>query len=76
MTQHKPEDKVTAAQVLKLVNQLPKEEQDELLQQMKLEDLRRELQLGIDQLDRGEGIPGEQVFAELRKQLQQKGRIE
>jgi hypothetical protein len=30
-------------------------------------DLRHEIQKGIDQLDRGEGIPAEQVFAELRK---------
>jgi len=30
-------------------------------------DLRHEIQKGIDQLDRGEGIPGEQVFAELRE---------
>jgi hypothetical protein len=30
-------------------------------------DLRHEIQKGIDQLDRGEGIPAEQVFAELRE---------
>jgi AbrB family looped-hinge helix DNA binding protein len=32
----------------------------------KLSTLRRDLQIGIDQLDRGEGIPGEQVFERLR----------
>ena len=30
-------------------------------------DFRHEIQKGIDQLDRGEGIPAEQVFAELRE---------
>ncbi len=34
------------------------------------EHLRREVQKGIDQLDRGEGVPGEQVFAELRERNQ------
>lgn len=36
-------------------------------QQLKLEALRRDLQKGIDELDRGESIPGEEVFADLRK---------
>ena len=31
------------------------------------DDLRHEIQKGIEQLDRGEGIPAEQVFAELRE---------
>ncbi len=31
-----------------------------------LEELHREIQTGLDQLDRGEGIPGEQVLAEIR----------
>ena len=31
-----------------------------------LADLHREIQTGLDQLDRGEGIPGEQVLAEVR----------
>jgi hypothetical protein len=30
-------------------------------------DLRHEIQKGLDQLDRGEGISAEQVFAELRE---------
>ncbi len=33
-------------------------------------DLRHEIQKGIDQLDRGEGIPAEQVFAELRQRYE------
>ncbi len=31
-----------------------------------LAELHREIQTGLDQLDRGEGIPGEQVLAEIR----------
>jgi antitoxin ParD1/3/4 len=34
-------------------------------QQEKLAALRRDVAVGIDQLDRGEGLDGEQVFAEL-----------
>lgn len=35
-------------------------------QQGELAELHREIQTGLDQLDRGEGIPGEQVLAEIR----------
>ena len=35
-------------------------------QQGELATLHREIQTGLDQLDRGEGIPGEQVLAEIR----------
>ena len=31
-----------------------------------LAELHREIQVGLDQLDRGEGIAGDQVFAEIR----------
>ena len=40
-------------------------ERDEV-QRMRLEELRREIQIGIDQADRGELIPGEEVFRDLR----------
>jgi hypothetical protein len=73
MAQRKPEEQATVDQVLKLVENFTPEEQDRLVEEMKLQWLRRELQVGIDELDRGEGIPGEQAFAEVRKQLQQKG---
>ena len=35
--------------------------------QRQLEDLRAKLQVAADQLDRGEGIPATDVFAELRE---------
>ena len=37
------------------------------LREAKLEALRRDLQVGIDELDKGKGIPGEKVFAEMTK---------
>ncbi len=35
-------------------------------QQGELAELHRDIQTGLDQLDRGEGIPGERVLAEIR----------
>lgn len=37
------------------------------LREAKLEALRRDIREGIDELDKGEGIPAERVFAEMRK---------
>ena len=37
------------------------------VREMRLEDLRKEIQIGIDQLDRGEVTPGEEVFRQLRE---------
>ena len=42
------------------------EEQEEL-RRIKHEALRQEIAKGIEQLDRGEGIPAEEVFAEIRE---------
>jgi hypothetical protein len=64
--------------VLKLVRQLSPEEQERLAEEIKLQWLRREIQKGADQLDRGQGIPGEQVIAELRernKAFREKGTV-
>ncbi len=42
------------------------------IQQQRLAELRREVAVGLEQLDRGERIPGEQVFAELRKMSEER----
>jgi len=42
------------------------EERDKL-QALKLEELRREIRVGIDQADRGELLDGPEVFRELRR---------
>lgn len=61
----KKENKPTVNQVLKLVNQLSPDEQDQLVEQMKLEWLKREAKIGIDELDRGEYVDGEELLEEL-----------
>jgi antitoxin ParD1/3/4 len=42
------------------------EDQDRL-RAAQVEEVRRRIQVGLDQLDRGEGIPGDQVLAELKQ---------
>lgn len=42
------------------------QEQDEPLEYL-LEELRKEINIGLAQLKNGEGIPGEQVFDEIRQ---------
>ncbi len=66
MAQSNPE-RVSVGEVLKLVDQLSQDEQEQLAEEMKLQWLRRELQKGEDELARGEGIPSEQVIAELKE---------
>lgn len=44
------------------------QEQDQI-RQLRLEKLRKELMMGIEQLDRGEGVDGEKVFANLREKI-------
>lgn len=76
MAQPKPEDKTTLDQVLELVDQLTPEEGEKLLDQLKLEDLRRAIQVGIDQADKGEVMDGKEVFIQMRERnasFRQKG---
>lgn len=67
MAQLKPGKNHKLSEVLKLVEQLSSEEQDELCDSLvELQQLRKDLVVGIEQLERGEGIPGEEVFKQLR----------
>ncbi len=61
MAQRKPEENVRIQQVLKLVHELTAQEQQQLLEQLKFENLRREIQIGIDEADRGELISLEEL---------------
>lgn len=70
MAQRKPREKVTLDQVLKLVDQLTPEEREKLLNQLSLEELRREIQIGIDAADRGDLIDGEELLEELRQRAE------
>ena len=56
-------------QVLKSVSKYSKEERARLSQELQLEELRSEIQKGIDAADRGELLPAEQVFAELQQRI-------
>jgi antitoxin ParD1/3/4 len=55
----------SASEVIREALRLLKE-QDEL-RQYRLEQLRKEIAIGLEQLDRGEGIPGKVVFDRLRQ---------
>lgn len=65
MAQRKPEEKVTLNQVLKLVEQLSPEACGLLLGELKLQALRRDIQVGIDEADRGELVSEEELLQHL-----------
>ncbi len=69
MAQPKPE-RISIKEILQLVDQLSPEEQEQLVEEMKLQWLRKEIQKGIDQADSGELIDGDIVFAELKQRYQ------
>jgi hypothetical protein len=70
MAQRKPEDGTTLDQILKLADQLTPEEQEQLLEEMKLQWLRRELGRAADSLDRGEGKPADEAFDAVIRRLE------
>jgi antitoxin ParD1/3/4 len=47
-------------------------EERDRLNAMKFEELRKEIQIGIDQADRGELVDGPEVFAKLRNNVRAK----
>jgi hypothetical protein len=61
MTQRKSEENVRIQKVLNLVHELTTEEQQQLFEHLKLENLRREIQIGIDEADRGELVTLEEL---------------
>jgi hypothetical protein len=75
MARPKPE-KVSFEEVLRLVDLLSPVEQDRLLEEMKLQWLRRALEEGEESLKRHGGLPAEEVFRQLQEknvQCRQKG---
>lgn len=70
MAQQEPEQ-MSVKEILKLVDKLSPEEHEQLVEDMKLQWLRREVQKGIEQADR-ELVDGDVVFAELKKRYQSK----
>ncbi len=47
-------------------------DQQDDFQQERIDEMRQQIVAGLDQLKRGEGIQGEQVFEELRQKSQQR----
>lgn len=45
-------------------------EDEDRLRDERLVEVRRKIQVGLDQLDRGEGIPGEEVYKEMKRRSQ------
>lgn len=72
MAQRKPNEKASLEQVLKLADQLTPDEQDKLVEQMKINWLRRELGKSAESLDRGEGVSSDVVFAELEAEYERR----
>ena len=42
-------------------------EERDRLRELHFAEVRKKIQAGLDQLDRGEGTPGDQVYAEMKK---------
>ena len=72
MAQRKPQESEKVQHVRKLVDELTPGERDEVLYQLKLEDLRREIQKGIDSAERGELYSEEEVMAHLDEHHKQR----
>lgn len=63
-----PKEKPTVEQVLKLVEELTPEEREQVLDEMnQYQELRRNIQIGLEQARRGELIDGDEVFRLLRE---------
>lgn len=72
MAQPQPDERVTLDHVLKLVDKLTPEEQEQLWERLKLQHLRWDLQKGVESLRRGEGIPAEDVLRKLEARVQKR----
>jgi hypothetical protein len=66
------QEKPTVEQVIKLVDQLTPDERDQVLSQLNHEKLKRAIQVGIDQADRGDVVDGETVLADLRQRAEER----
>lgn len=71
MAQEKPERR-SVEEILKLVEQLTPEEQEQLQDEMDRQWLRKALEEGEESYRRDGGIPAEEVFAELRERAQER----
>lgn len=71
MAQQKQEERAAIDRVLSLFEELSPEAREEVLYQLKLEDLRREIGKGIEASERGEVYTEEEVLAHLHSVRQE-----
>ncbi|HEY9772392.1 MAG TPA: hypothetical protein V6C81_01135 [Planktothrix sp.] len=74
MAKSDPSKQSAFEQVLKLARELAPEEQDRLVEQMKLDWLKREVQIGLDQLANGDWVDGEEFLQELKLRAKQRSK--
>ncbi len=65
-------DNSSLERALKLISKFSPEERERISQQLKIEELRYEIQKGIDAANRGELVSGEEVFAALKQRVAQR----
>lgn len=67
-----PKEKPTVEQVLKLVEELTPEEREQILDELKMDELKRAIQIGVEQAERGEVTDGDIVLAKLRARAEER----
>jgi hypothetical protein len=72
MAQRRSEEKAAIERVLKLVGELSPEGCEEVLYELQLQGLQREIQKGIDSAERGEVYTEDEALARLRAHRQKK----
>ena len=72
MAQRKPEERTTLDQVLKLADQLTPEEQDKLVDELKLAWLRRAIAEGEESIRQQGTRDAEEVFSEVISELERR----
>jgi hypothetical protein len=72
MVQRKPEEQTTIDQVLKLVENLTPEAQEQLVRDMKLQWLRKAMDEAEESIKQHGTIPAEQVFARLEERYKRR----
>ncbi len=70
MAQRKPEERAAIENVLRLVDELSPEAREEVLNQLMLEDVRREIRKGLDSAERGEVFTEEEALVRLHAHRQ------
>jgi hypothetical protein len=70
MAQQKESEEEAIENVLRLVDQLSPDAREEVLHRLKVDDLRREIQKGLDSAQRGEVYSEEEALVQLEEHRQ------